>query len=120
MWAKLLIKERALYGTVEEPEDIPQTLPEGVRSFCASKKSKLLTNKPLQCGAKGKLKSAKKSLTWIRQYCWPIFEINLKRFGEDGSAASLYQQNLACTDGALIRTIKNGKNGGGQNLKKDL
>jgi hypothetical protein len=53
---------------VEEPNGIPQTLPESVRSSCASKKApQLLSNKPFQYAWKVKLEIAEKSLTWIRQ-----------------------------------------------------
>jgi hypothetical protein len=47
--------------------DIPQTLPENVRSFCASKNPKLLTQQASPMLEKEKLKIADESLTWISQ-----------------------------------------------------
>jgi len=77
------MKEQALYGRVEEPlgGGIPQTLPEGVRSFGASKKPKLLTQQASPTYFKLKLRIAEKSLTWIRQHRCPAFVCGVRGLG---------------------------------------
>ena len=52
---------------------LPDTLPEGARSNCASKKPKLLSNKPLRRLYKGGLETTEKSKNQMRQRRCPFF-----------------------------------------------
>jgi len=88
------MKERALSGRVEEPlgGGIPQTLPEGVRSFGASKKLKLLTQQASPIFGEGELETAEKSLIWIRQCHCPFFVFCVR--GLNGAVQSLETRSI--------------------------